>query len=418
MAKNIKTVRDHFTYRQCDDFAAYLNHMARQGWHFKEFRSKLVFEKGQPENAVYAVEIFTDGTEHDMQPSYKAMNFAEYCEAAGWQFVDAMRKFVVFKRLREDAVPIMTEEERLDSIVKATRKEIWHPVFSSGIMVVLRGLNFSTSFRREIFSDISLMFTAIFVVTFMASLLRCGQFYLWKSRCRKRLEEGKRLFFGKGRQTFEARWYLWVDSALLLGMFLVFILEGQTAMALLPLIMVGIILIPVFLLAKKRPDAATMQVSGVLSGAFAVLVIICLSFFLVARESEKEKVFPPPPLTYADMGIDLELVEVSSVRQQQSIFGSWQYFSLDYGDDFLYYQIFTADADWVLDALWAEETDGRVNETRHDCTDSWGAEEAFRNNAGTYLVRYEDALWVISPSLEQPLTQAQIDLIITALREG
>ena len=80
MAKNLKTVRHRFNYRQCDTFAAYLNHMARQGWHFKEFRSTLVFEKGEPEDAVYAVEIFTDGTAHDMQPSYKAMNFAEYCE--------------------------------------------------------------------------------------------------------------------------------------------------------------------------------------------------------------------------------------------------------------------------------------------------------------------------------------------------
>ena len=110
MAKNIKAVRKRFDYRQCDDFAAYLNHMARQGWHFKEFRSKLVFEKGEPEDAVYAVEIFTDGTEHDMQPSYKAFNFAEYCEAAGWKLIDQRVKWCVLKRVREDAVPIFTDE--------------------------------------------------------------------------------------------------------------------------------------------------------------------------------------------------------------------------------------------------------------------------------------------------------------------
>ena len=34
MAAKKKTVRKAFGYRQCDDFAAYLNHMARQGWHF------------------------------------------------------------------------------------------------------------------------------------------------------------------------------------------------------------------------------------------------------------------------------------------------------------------------------------------------------------------------------------------------
>ena len=418
MAKNTKTVRKRFDYRQCDDFAAYLNHMARQGWHFKEFRSKLVFEKGKPENSVYAVEIFTDGTEHDMQPSYKAFNFAEYCEAAGWQFIDSTRKFVVFKRVREDAVPIMTEEERLESIVKATSKEIWRPVILSGIWVLLRSWSFSISFRSEIFSDLSLMFTAFFAVTFVASLLRCGQFYLWKSRCQKRLEEGKHLFFGKGRQTFHESWYLTVDCVLLLGMFLVLVLNGQTAIAFFHPITFLITLIPAIIMSKKRVDSTTRQVTAILLSAFTILLTVIFAVLLVSRESEKEKVLPQPPLTYADMGIDLELVEVSAVRLQQSIFGSWQYFSLDYGDDFLYYQISSTESSWVLDQLWKEETDGKVNEIRYDCTAQWGAVEAFRNNAGNYIVRYEDALWVICPSLEEPLTQAQIDFVISAIREG
>ena len=418
MAKNTKTVRKAFEYRSCDDFAAYLNHMARQGWHFKEWRAGLVFEKGDPEESTYTVEVFSGASEYDTRPEPNTKEFAEYCEAAGWQFIDSTRKFVVFKRVREDAVPIMTDEERLDSIASATRKEIWHPVFYSGIWVVLRILNFSTSFRREIFSDISLMFTAVFCLMFVAALLRCGQFYLWQRSCKKRLEEGKHLFFGKGRQTFSQRWYLWLDFALLLGMLLVLVHEGQTVLALIPLIMVAIILIPAFFMAKKRPDSATTQVTGILSGAVGVLVVICLTFFFVVRESEKEKIPPQPPLTYADMGIDLELVEISATQQQQSIFGAWQYFSLDYGHDYLYYQIFFADSDWVLNRLWEEETDGKVNETRYDCTDAWGAEEAFRNNAGNYLVRYEDAFWVISYSLEEPLNQEQIDTIIAALKEG
>ena len=418
MAKNRKTVRKAFEYRNCDDFAAYLNHMARQGWHFKEWRAGLVFEKGDPEESTYTVEVFSGASEYDTYPEPQTKEFAEYCEAAGWQFIDAMRKFVVFKRIREDAVPIMTHEERLDSIAKATRKDIWHPVFFSGIYMALRIMNFSVSFRREIFSDISLMFTAVFCLMFVAALLRCGQFYLWQRCCKKRLEEGKHLFFGKGRQTFEQRWYLWVDCALLLVMFLVLVLKGQTALALVPVIVVGIILIPAFFMAKKRPDSATIQVTGILSGAVSVLVVICLSVFLVARESEKEKILPPPPLTYADMGINLELAEVSSVRQEKSIFGTWQYFSLDYGHDYLYYQVFSADSNWVLNRLWEEETDGKVNETRYDCTDAWGAEEAFRNNAGNYIVRYADVFWVICPSLEESLTQAQIDSVIAALKEG
>ena len=92
MAKNVKTVRKSFEYRQCDDFAAYLNHMARQGWHFKQELYGLIFEQGEPEDAVYAVEVFSGASEYDTRPEPRTEEFAEYCEAAGWKMIDAWRK--------------------------------------------------------------------------------------------------------------------------------------------------------------------------------------------------------------------------------------------------------------------------------------------------------------------------------------
>ena len=35
MSGKKKTVWKAFGYQSCDDFAAYLNHMARKGWHFR-----------------------------------------------------------------------------------------------------------------------------------------------------------------------------------------------------------------------------------------------------------------------------------------------------------------------------------------------------------------------------------------------
>jgi len=117
------------------------------------------------------------------------------------------------------------------------------------------------------------------------------------------------------------------------------------------------------------------------------------------------------------MGIDLEMTEIRYAREQESIFGNKRYANLDYGDEYLFYSIYHTEYDWVMDQLWEEETQGKSNEIREYCTDSWGALEAFRNGGGAYLVRYEDDLWVISVSLENSLTQGQIDSIITALGE-
>ena len=103
MSAKRKTVFIGFDYMHCDDFAKYLSEMAAKGWHFKEWGAGLKFEQGEPKKATYAVEVFTEASENDMRPEPHTREFAEYCEAAGWKFVDAKQKFCIFKKIEEDA---------------------------------------------------------------------------------------------------------------------------------------------------------------------------------------------------------------------------------------------------------------------------------------------------------------------------
>ena len=120
-----KTVFKSFSYLQRDDFAAYLMDMARKGWHFKEWRAGLVFEKGEPADTVYAVEVFIDGSVYDAKPEAHTLEFADYCQAAGWELADAKQKFCIFRKVRPDAVEILTPEERLKNVAKEELKNIF-----------------------------------------------------------------------------------------------------------------------------------------------------------------------------------------------------------------------------------------------------------------------------------------------------
>ena len=120
MGTKYKRVRKEFDYMHCDDLAAYLSEMAAKGWHFKIWEDKLVFEKGEPAAVTYAVEIFDKAKERDLEPGQAAFEFSEYCEAAGWKFIDSRRKLCVLKKIREDAVPLFTPEERVKSAWKAS----------------------------------------------------------------------------------------------------------------------------------------------------------------------------------------------------------------------------------------------------------------------------------------------------------
>lgn len=415
MATGKKVIRRHFSYRNCDDLAAYLNHMARLGWHFKEWRAGLVFEKGEPRDSFYAVEVFTKAEESDVRPLPETEEFAEYCEAAGWEFVDAWRKFVVFKRIRTDAVPIMTDEERFENVLKAETAWGWYPLGHSFLWCMMELTEFGTMFQYRIFSPYHVIMMAVWIALFLMSALRAVHFLLWKQQCRQRMEQGLSLFLGKTRMD---SWYVYlyvlIEVLFCVSMFLI----GQSIYGLLSLAMLAAMILLSYIIGKLRPDSTNAGLIQIL-GSIAILVgLLFAAGFAMENQREKDAVILEPPLTYADMGIDMTVKEINYSREQESIFGLKQYANLSYfGSEYLFYSIYTTDIDWVLDKLWKEETKGKRFETRYDCTDAWGAVEAFHNGSGDYVVRYTDALWVINPSLEEPLTDEQIALAIAAIQE-
>ena len=408
MAKNLKTVRHRFNYRQCDTFAAYLNHMARQGWHFKEFRSKLVFEKGEPEDAVYAVEIFTDGTAHDMQPSYKAMNFAEYCEVAGWQFVDQRANWYVLKRVREDALPIFADEERYENI-----KRVSYPINSKLtwlwlLMVFLQGWLLFTEPRAFLFKPSSQYLLLYWVLKACEETFRSIEYRRWCKNCEAKLDRGEPLYFHRRKNLAE------LSSTIplaLLGLHFI----GPEIISIRPLwiitgIFIGIVLIMTYLPSQRRMDADTSQVISVLLIVVYIFYLFSI-FFIIAIHSDT-KPEPEPPIPISVFRPEVEDADVS-MYQDTTVFGSRYTCRMHTEDNQVSYYIYKSKYDWVLDAVWNQELEHGLPLIRED----WDALDAVRTEEGRYAIRYEDRILILIPGPEL-LSQTQIDSIIAALRGG
>lgn len=110
--RNTKRVFSNFDYRECDAFSEYLHKQSLQGWHFKEWKLGLVFEKGEPKDITYTVEVFPNGAEMDLRPGENVKEYAEFCDRAGWKLLDSQRKFCIFKRIDDNAVLLKTWENR------------------------------------------------------------------------------------------------------------------------------------------------------------------------------------------------------------------------------------------------------------------------------------------------------------------
>jgi len=421
MDKQKKTVLKGFDYLHCDDFAAYLMQMSRKGWHFKEWGAGLVFEKGDPEEAVYAVEVFIDGSEFDTRPGVHTQEFAEYCEAAGWKLIDAKRKFCVFKRIKSEAIDILTPSERLQNIAKEEQKRIWEQLLLSIWFIVLQFLQFTGSgFVNRIFSNSMLFVTVLWCILWLGALGHCIHFYLWKSSCKKKIENGISVCFGKSNDLFSAMngWYSWIC----VGALIMYVLLSLFSKQYLSLVYMAIILIPMFLMAyyiaKFRPDPITNQVIQI--GVPLVMVVFVMVFFVGAifADNTDPVSIDEIPLLYEDIGGVAGVLEETRLDSSSSIFGSGLRCWLYYEEEHIYYQVYQSDHRWVLDRIWNDEMKRKYNQLGKDVTSLWDAEMAIQNTTGEYLVRYPNAVLMLRFAEDTVLSSDQMQFVQAALLES
>ena len=405
-----KTVRKSFGYRSCDDFAAYLNHMARKGWHFREYRAGLVFEEGPPEEAVFAVEVFPKAEEADTRPVPETEEFAEYCEAAGWKFLDAWSKFVVFKRIRPDAVPIMTDAERFEAVSKTVGRRVWRSLITAALWCVLMILQFQTGFKYRIFQNRELIMVFVWFLLFVLAAAESLNFLHWKRKCAQRMDRGLPLFLGHDKSD---RWGRRIYLGILALQILAFLYLGFTMIALILLGTVAALVLMEFLLCRFRPNSDISAIVRILGVTAILLGALTAGTYAVQLEGRQNQVIPDPPVVYSDIWNDGGEPEDIYTSHRESIFGSWDTCRLEYEDAELSYEIFRSDHTWVLDGLWRDILKGRAVKQGTDCTDLWNAEIAILSTDGSCKVRYENAILDIRCD-RNPLTEADISAIIEA----
>lgn len=209
MMKNRKHEPILFSYRDCDDFAAYLEEQARLGWRLKEIRIGLVFERSEPADIRYRVEVFPKRREEDDRPTGETKEYAAYCEAAGWKFAGSVRKFCIFEQMDGEAVPIVTDEERLADVVRAERGILatrWWEALT---------IAFDLTFFAEDFPMMVPIMLAVGICILAQTISLIGWTWCWK----RRLREGKLLRLGNGggmvwrvvkNTIFECLVYIWL----------------------------------------------------------------------------------------------------------------------------------------------------------------------------------------------------------------
>ena len=414
MSKTKKTTFKGFDYMHCDDFAGYLERMAAKGWHFKEWGAGLKFEKGEPKQVVYAVEVFTKASETDLRPEPNTQEFAEYCEAAGWKLVDAKQKFCIFQKIDENAVDILTPEERVQNSWKATFS------FSPILLLILYGANmvlqlrnlFGPMFSYSIFSTLGLFNVSVWTFLFLAQLMKFISAMMIKSRSLKQIKESQEIYIGSNKDG-KKRWNGHAFSTmvlLMLTLLMLLMLEDTALVFYFVLLMVGTFAFSL-ILAKVRPDATTNVAIQVVFTIVYMFLLIMIPFAIFSSRQEERESLENVPLLVSDYREVSEYVDDISISYDKNMLGSKEHYWVYGEEESISYEIYRSKHSRILNRIWEDEMDKSQNENKTECTKDWEADIAYRNEIGDYYVRYEDAILIFYEDREYVLVPWQIEVI-------
>ena len=419
MSAKCKTVLKGFTYMYCDDFAKYLSNMAAKGWHFKEWGAGLKFEKGEPEQAVYAVEVFTKASENDLRPEPNTQEFAEYCEAAGWKFIDAKQKYCIFKKVDENAVELFTPEERVANAFKGTVSGINLLLFFLyGLNAVLQWIRLFGSFEIAIFSDAYLVNLAIWNVMFLGQSITFTQAFWKKHKLIRGIRRGREVYLGNRRDgKFRLSWNdIYIGILVLLLMYYFFAMD-RVEIIVVNAIIVGVTVGFGIIMNRIRPERDTYVVVQIGFSMVLIVTIVALMIGVFGNETVAELEADDLPVLISDYREETdEVVDLISYYHEENVFGSMDKYNVYYEEEIIHYYVYQSTFAGILDKVWDDIlSKKRFNEDAVDCTGDWNAEKAVRNKLGTYYVRYDNAVLEFSDDEEVYLTDEQIDIILDKL---
>ena len=192
----IKHVFRRYANSDCDAMALYLEQMAAKGWHFRGWGLGMEFEKAEPSEERYDVQVFNNNSESQIKPGDDTFEYAAYCEAAGWTLVDSMGKLVVFRALRRDAEPIVTKEEKFENIKRAWLKNTFLMLCCLIFILMYSNMYWVSRFPTFFFDPVLATMHIFLMLMYAGYILRWLYDGFQVLRCRNVLKSGGTPFYG------------------------------------------------------------------------------------------------------------------------------------------------------------------------------------------------------------------------------
>jgi hypothetical protein len=196
MSINTKITLFIFFPHECEAVEEYLEGMAARGWMLKSISGNIFrFKKIEPRRLKYSVDVLHKISEFDHKDTNVALEYRDYCIAAGWKYVCQRGKIQVFySEEGADTVPIHTEgNEKFKSILKASiTSVIAQLIFMFSIMFNIY-IQLFEDIEAALSNSYTLVFIAVMVIFAIVTSMELIDFFFWLVKNIRYLKQNKNI---------------------------------------------------------------------------------------------------------------------------------------------------------------------------------------------------------------------------------
>ncbi|GFZ34551.1 hypothetical protein CSC2_50770 [Clostridium zeae] len=204
MAINTKIKVFNFFPYECEAAEEYLNDMARKGWILKSIKGPfLTFKRDKSKTVRYTVDILHRVSEFDCKDSNEALEYRDYCEAAGWKFVGQRGKVQIFYTEEpKNTLEIHTDEkEKFRSVFKASLyNALAHVVLIGTWLFYIYTVLFASSPDYTLSHNFALLTLLMMMLLVLIFGVEVVGFITWSIRANRNLKVNKVMKYNNYKQ--------------------------------------------------------------------------------------------------------------------------------------------------------------------------------------------------------------------------
>jgi len=359
-SKETKRKLFNFLPYECTAAEEYLELMAEKGWLLQSINGAILkFKKIEPKKLKYSVDVLNKISIFDHKDSDVALEYREYCKAAGWNYVCQKGKIQIF--YTEDdkkTISIHTdEEEKFKSVIKASLYYVGSEfllilLFIFNLYIQLLEITEYTLVSNLGLFAVVLMFSAIF-----RNSVDIISFFIWIIKARVKLKENKFMPYNNYKQVRIKNAFSNVYGLIILIILFICLTFDNQGSPGFNIFYVIILCIPMLILifiqkviGKKRYSKNTNMVITVSNTLFLVYLVLMITGLLICNNVIGERKVPAEKASLKLMDFGYKENDASPyINFDKSILAQRTEYICDNIDNSLTYTIFQSEYPWIID---------------------------------------------------------------------